>query len=85
MIGTGAVLIHKTVLKLHAKIIFIFLFYFQFPFLAILLSDKERNKFVIHQITIIKHILYRLAVNGKQRISRFQFQFFSISPRIEFL
>ena len=60
VIGTGAVLIHKTVLKLHAKIIFIFLFYFQFPFLAILLSDNERNKFVIHQITIIKHIISRV-------------------------
>ena len=75
MIGTGAVLIHKAVLKLHSKVIFVFLLYFQFPFLAILLMDKECNKFVVHQITIIKHILYRLAVNGKQRIPWFQFQF----------
>ena len=81
MIRAGTIFVHKTVLKFNSKIILVFFFHFQFPFLAILLPDKERDKFVIHQITIVKHILYRLAINGKQCIPRFQFQFFSDTVR----
>ena len=75
MVGTGAIIIHKTVFKFYSQIILIILLNLKLPFLTIFFADQKLYYLIIHQISIIKNILHQLAVNGYQYIPWFQFQF----------
>ena len=74
-VAAGTVIVHQAVLKLHPQIFLKLLLHFQLPELSVRLLHKKSHIFVVHKIPVVEHILHRLAVDGRQHVSRLQFQF----------
>ncbi len=70
LIAAGPVVAHQAAFKLCAQFLVVVLVDLQKPFLAVCLSHKHFHILVLHQITIIEHILYFIAVDRKEHIAR---------------
>ena len=71
LVTARAVVAHQTVFKLHAQIFVVILVDFQKPLRAVRLAHKYFHILVLHQITVVEHILYFLVIHGKKDVARF--------------
>ena len=78
-IGTGAVIIHQTIVKGHSQIFFIILVYFQQPFFTGGLRNQHLHIFLFNHILVVKNILHRLSIDFQQPVSRLNSHFLSDS------
>ena len=83
LVAAGPVLIPQPLFELYPQIFFSILFYLKLPFLPVGLTDQNRQILVIYIEMIVKYILYLVAVDGDQDISRLNLQLLRNASRAD--
>ena len=82
LIPAGTIIAHQTIFKGNPQIL-ILIYDIQFPLLAVLLADQQRNLLTVYLIFIIKNILYLISIDRQKDVPRLQLHFLRNRARID--